>query len=251
MMNRLRCIVGEKEIRAAAPGSGAIIFRATAGVLTVPGSTRDHPVRGFQLSLTGTEQRSKFHFSTFTWFNDILPEDTPIRVWLETGSAGDPPASKDPEPPPGLIEGEFRKKFEQLDRHFSKQPPRPIPQPPEPSELVSSPERCPCLSIRRNGELLGTIGASGSAHAILTLNVSAGGAPACQLALTGYDGKNSLSWGEFNLTTGECIDIRFEQNAVPDPMRFVPADPHFAERFAADFHKQLSRDLRGKRSKPA
>jgi hypothetical protein len=251
IMNSLRCIVGEKEIRAAARGSGTILLRASAGVLMVVGSTREHPVRGFQLSLTGTEQRSKFQFSTFTWFDDVLPADTPVRVWLENQTSGDPPERRDPEASPEFVEREFRKKFEQLDRHFSKRRSRPLPPPPAPGEPVPSPECSHCLSIRRNGELLGTIGASGSVHAILTLNVHAGDASTCQLALQGYDGKNSLGWGEFNMTAGDCIDIHFEQNAVPDPLRLVPLDPHLAERFAADFHKQLSRDLRGKGSKPS
>ena len=244
-MSSLQCIVGEKEVRAGLQGPGTVVFRATAGVLTVAGSTRDSPIRGLEVDLSGTEQRSAFDSKHVRWLNASIPTETPIRVSVDLTSTNSTPATRQVLAPPSAVEREFRKCFDELDRRFSKKKPSALPPAPEPGEPVALGRCSHCLAVHKNDRHLVTIGTPWMAAAKIMLTVPDSGEPTCGLDLVGYDGEKPFTWGSSPLLDGDSIALSFLDNAVPEPARIVPPDPHLSQRMAIALYNELGRLFRG------
>lgn len=223
-MSDLRCIIGDEEVHAGFQDPGTILLLVTAGVLVVPGSSRDRPIRGLSVTLRGVEGESSFDNIHVSWLDKQMPTQTPIRVSVEFASTQATPAQRQQFKLPEADERRLRKVFDWLDRPFFKKlfsAFSPTPKPGKPIVL----ERCShCLVIRKNEQQIATIGTPWSSMARITLDVLKSGESSCVLELIGYDGQESLSWGSYPLFDGDSIALDFLGNAVPDPVRVALRD---------------------------
>lgn len=209
----MRCDIGAQVIHASCDSDSVVNLVVTAGALAVPGSTRQHPIRGLRVLLTGVRNLSKTTAETLKWFDSVVPHDTVIRAqWRSSPSTTDSP-QRSTARDPAAVDQFLRRKLDELENFTTEE--TEVSAPPVATNISLPPSNY-CLAVSRNGAVVSVIGTQGSSAVTIMLQESS-----CHLKLAGFEDTVQYSWGEYPLAPLDDIEIRLIGRDQPHPARMV------------------------------
>ena len=237
----IECSVGAETIHATCDPDGVVMLVVSAGVLTVPGSTRQNPVRGFRVMLTGVNRMSTIGSEHRTWLDLVIAATSVVNARLVTAAAPSEPATVRTASSPAAVDQVLRDKLTALDEYLGDEPADESAANVSIGPPITVPASDYCLAIRVNAFGAIVIGTTGSATATITTNVDSNGTVTSWLKLAGFDDSRQLTWGEIPIDANDRIEILALGSGQPDPAHVVSVQPGFARAVARSLRDELKR----------